>query len=376
MKDKLKNIDIEDKKVSNLIQRTNKLVKLLYFLLIIGIILASIVIAKELRIVNFLISILKVLSPLFIGFVIAWLFNPIIKKINDAGIPKILSTLIVYFIFITFIVVFVRIFIPVLYKQLNDLVVSLPNILDKISLAFERVMNKFSMDGIDLSNVVKNISASLKEYTLNITSSMPKHLVNFIISFFSGLGTIMLSLVVGIYMSFDFDNISIQFLKLIPEKHREEIKELLTNIGTEVRKTVNGTLLVALMVLVCDTVAFTAIGLESPLLFGVLCGLTDLIPYIGPYIGGAAAVIVGFSMSTPIGIATLIACITVQLVENYILQPVVMSKAIELNPVIIIVGLLIFGHFFGVIGMVLATPILALLKVIYEFVKKKFNLFA
>ena len=60
MKDKLKNIDIEDKKVSNLIQRTNKLVKLLYFLLIIGIILASIVIAKELRIVNFLISILKV----------------------------------------------------------------------------------------------------------------------------------------------------------------------------------------------------------------------------------------------------------------------------------------------------------------------------
>lgn len=376
MKDKLKNIDIEDKKVSNLIQRTNKLVKLLYFLLIVGIILASIVIAKELRIVNFLISILKVLSPLFIGFVIAWLFNPIIKKINDAGIPKILSTLIVYFIFVTFIVVFVRIFIPVLYKQLNDLVVSLPNILDKISLAFERVMNKFSMDGIDLSNVVKNISASLKEYTLNITSSMPKHLVNFIISFFSGLGTIMLSLVVGIYMSFDFDNISIQFLKLIPEKHREEIKELLTNIGTEVRKTVNGTLLVALMVLVCDTVAFTAIGLESPLLFGVLCGLTDLIPYIGPYIGGAAAVVVGFSMSTPIGIATLIACITVQLVENYILQPVVMSKAIELNPVIIIVGLLIFGHFFGVIGMVLATPILALLKVIYEFVKKKFNLFA
>lgn len=376
MKDKLKNIDIEDKKVSNLIQRTNKLVKLLYFLLIIGIILASIVIAKELRIVNFLISILKVLSPLFIGFVIAWLFNPIIKKINDAGIPKILSTLIVYFIFVTFIVVFVRIFIPVLYKQLNDLVVSLPNILDKISLTFERIMNKFSMDGIDLSNVVKNISVSLKEYTLNITSSMPKHLVNFIISFFSGLGTIMLSLVVGIYMSFDFDNISIQFLKLIPEKHREEIKELLTNIGTEVRKTVNGTLLVALMVLVCDTVAFTAIGLESPLLFGVLCGLTDLIPYIGPYIGGAAAVVVGFSMSTPIGIATLIACITVQLVENYILQPVVMSKAIELNPVIIIVGLLIFGHFFGVIGMVLATPILALLKVIYEFVKKKFNLFA
>ena len=376
MKNKLKDIEIEDKKVSNLISRTNKLVKLLYYLLIVGIVLASILVIKELRIASLFISVLKVLSPLFIGFVIAWLFNPIVKKIHDAGIPKILSALIVYFIFITFVIIFIRIFIPVLYKQLNDLIISLPTILEKISGGFEKFMNKFSMEGIDLSKVFKNISTSINGYTLHFTTKMPEHLVNFIIAFFSGLGTILISLVVGLYMLFDFDNISVQFLKLIPEKHRDEIRELLTNIGTEVRKTVNGTLLVALMVLVCDTVAFTIIGLESPLLFGVLCGLTDLIPYIGPYIGGAAAVVVGFSMSTPIGIATLIACVVVQLVENYILQPVVMSKAIELNPVIIIVGLLVFGHFFGVIGMVLATPILALIKVIYVFIKKKFNLFA
>ena len=130
------------------------------------------------------------------------------------------------------------------------------------------------------------------------------------------------------------------------------------------------------MVLVCDTIAFSIIGLESPLLFGVFCGLTDLIPYIGPYIGGSAAVIVGFSQNTKIGLAILIACVIVQLVENYILQPIVMSKAIELHPVTIIIGLLLFGHFFGIIGMIIATPILALLKVIYEFICQRFELFS
>ena len=176
-------------------------------------------------------------------------------------------------------------------------------------------------------------------------------------------------------MLFDFESISLHFLKMIPKKNRYEVETLLNKIGSEVRKSVNGTLLVASMVLVSDTIGFTIIGLKAPLLFGVFCGITDLIPYIGPYIGGAAAVIVGFSQSTVIGVSTLIICIVVQLVESYILQPVVMSKAMQLHPVTIIVGLLIFGYFFGIVGMVLATPILALLKVVWDFIKSKYNLF-
>ena len=362
--------------LNTLISRTNRLVKVLFFLLFVGIVLASIIVIKELKIVSFVLTILKVLSPLFIGFVIAWLFNPLVKKINEAGLPKVLSALLVYFVFILFVIIFIRVFIPVLYSQLNDLVVSLPNILNKITKFFDKIIMKFSMEGIDLTTVRANVTDGIRSYTTNFTTEMPKHIISFIGSLFSGLGTILMGLVVGIYMLLDFDKISEQFLKLIPKKNREEISDLLNNIGSEVRKTVNGTLLVALMVLVCDTIAFSIIGLESPLLFGVLCGLTDLIPYIGPYIGGSAAVVVGFSMGFPIGVATLIACIIVQLVENYILQPVVMSKAIELNPVVIIVGLLLFGHFFGIIGMIVATPIIAVLKVIYEFICKKFNLFA
>lgn len=210
---------------------------------------------------------------------------------------------------------------------------------------------------------------------LDFMNELPNFVINLIVNLFSGLGVFLLGLVVGLYMLFDFESITKHLLKMVPKKNRYEVNTLITTIGTEVRKTVNGTLLVALMVFVTDSVGFSIVGLKAPVLFGLFCGITDLIPYIGPYIGGAAAVVVGFSQGGVVGISVLIICIIVQMVESYILQPVVMSKAMQLHPVTIIVGLLIFGYFFGIIGMIFATPCLALLKVVGRFIVGKYNLF-
>ena len=192
---------------------------------------------------------------------------------------------------------------------------------------------------------------------------------------FSGIGTFVISLVIGIYMLIDFDSINSHLMHFIPKKNKDEINGLIKEIGEELRKCVNGTLFVAFMVFVGDSIGFALIGLKAPVLFGLLCGITDLIPYIGPYIGGIAAVIVGFSQSPIIGIITIIIVCLVQCVENYVLQPVVMSKTMKLHPVTIMIGLLIFGHFFGIVGMILATPTIALFKVIYRFFAKKYNWF-
>ena len=125
------------------------------------------------------------------------------------------------------------------------------------------------------------------------------------------------------------------------------------------------------MLFVCDTIGFSIIGLKSALLFGLFCGITDLIPYIGPYIGTAVVTIVGLTQSPLIGLGVFIIAVIVQLIESYVLQPVVMSRATNLHPVTIICGLLIFGYFFGIIGMILATPIMSIIKVIWHFIKSK-----
>lgn len=371
-----KNGKINVRDVNEVVGLSKKILHLVYIMMIIGIIFLATLIIKEWGILNLIVTLLKVANPFFIGFVLAWLFNPIVVKLENRGWKRGIACVTVYYAFIIILFAFFGMLIPTLYNQLNDLVAALPNIFNQVKLWITNFLDKFnSSEMFNVAEIESNIFKTMENLGGGIANDLPSTIVSIAGSLVSGLGTIGVSLVVGIYLLFDFNDVTDHLLKYIPKNHKEETKNLVDNIANELRKCVNGTLLVAFMVFVCDSIGFAFAGLKSPILFGLLCGITDLIPYIGPYIGGAAAVIVGFSQNPIIGIITLIVATIVQLVENYVLQPVVMSKTMQLHPVTIIIGLLVFGHFFGIVGMILATPILSLFKVLYRFLANKYDWF-
>lgn len=371
-----KNGKINVRDVNEVVGLSKKILHLVYIMMIIGIIFLATLIIKEWGILNLILTLLKVANPFFIGFVLAWLFNPIVVKLENRGWKRGIACVTVYLAFIIILFAFFGMLIPTLYNQLNDLVAALPNIFNQVKLWITNFLDKFnSSEMFNVAEIESNIFKTMENLGGGIANDLPSTIVSIAGSLVSGLGTIGVSLVVGIYLLFDFNDVTDHLLKYIPKNHKEETKNLVDNIANELRKCVNGTLLVAFMVFVCDSIGFAFAGLKSPILFGLLCGITDLIPYIGPYIGGAAAVIVGFSQNPIIGIITLIVVTVVQLVENYVLQPVVMSKTMQLHPVTIIIGLLVFGHFFGIVGMILATPILSLFKVLYRFLANKYDWF-
>ena len=367
--------EIDTGGLNEIIYLSKNILKLLFIILIIGIILAGTILLKELGAFKFLGGVLNVLAPLFIGFVVAWLFAPLVDRLTKKGISRIFASMIVYVIFIVFLLVFFRIFIPIIYNELNELIKTLPSILSKITDFINNIFDKLDTEAFDMEAVKTNVLDAITKYGTSISSNLPTTIVSLMSNLVSGLGTIFFGLIIGLYMLFDFDNVTNLLLKIIPVKHQVEVASLVEKIGSEVRKCVNGTLLVACMVFVCDTIGFGIIGLKSALLFGLFCGITDLIPYIGPYLGTAVATVVGLTQSPLIGLGVFIIACIVQLIESYVLQPIVMSKATNLHPVIIICGLLIFGHFFGIVGMVLATPIMSVIKVIFEFIIEKFELF-
>lgn len=371
MEKKKKEINIDS--VNEVVGLTSKILHLFYITMIIGCILVVTILIKEWGVLTFLLSFLKVLAPLFIGFVIAWLFNPLVKKLEEKNVPRMAAAIIVYTIFLLVFAIFLRVLVPTIYVQVNELIGNLPAIFGEVKETLNNFFLRFrDVEGLDIKAIEMNVMTTMETKLSEFTTTFPTTLLNLIVNFFSSMVTIGLGLFIGLYMLFDFDAISRHFLNMLPRKRQFEAQVLLNNIGAEVRKSVNGTLLVATMVFVCDSIGFAIVGLQSPLLFGLFCGMTDLIPYVGPYIGGAVAVIIGFSQSTFIGVMTLIICNVVQCVENFILQPIVMSKTMKLHPVTIMIGLLVFSHFFGIIGMILATPCLALLKVIWEFLTTKY----
>ena len=362
--------------VNEVIDLSKKILHFFYIAMIIATVFIVTLIAREWGVWNFILNILSVLSPFFIGFVLAWILNPIVNKLEKKKMPRVVGSMLVYAIMILSIALFVGYMLPVIYDQIQVLIRNLPSIFNEVEIFMNNIVSRLgNIDGVDFVSIKNQIFTTITSSFNNFMTSLPNTIMGMVGNLFSSLVTICFGLVIGLYMLIDFDSINGHLLNLLPKKNRFEDSLLITNISTEVRKSVNGTLLVASMVFVCDSLGFFFIGLQAPLLFGLLCGITDLIPYVGPYIGGIVAVIVGFAQSPLIGILSLIIVVVVQMVENNILQPIVMSKTTELHPVTIIVGLLLFEHFFGIVGMILCTPCMSLVKVVWRFFKEKYNLF-
>jgi predicted PurR-regulated permease PerM len=215
----------------------------------------------------------------------------------------------------------------------------------------------------------------IETFASNIQTNLPETAMNIVSSLVSGLGTIIISLVLGFYILYDFDKVSSGFIKVFPRKTRDEVEYLLGKLNDTLYSFVSGTLWLSLLLFVVSVIGFSIIGLNAPVLIAFICVITNLIPYIGPYMGAAVAAAIGFAESPLVGILTLIFILVVQILEGEVLHPIVMSKKMNLSPITIIISLLIFENLFGIIGMVIATPVVAVLKIIYVFLDEKFNFF-
>lgn len=365
-------LDVE--KLNDTISLLDKILKIAYIFIILMAVFLIIKVCQELNLKSIILVILKTLSPLFIGLFLAWLFAPIVKKMNKKGIKRSIGTTIVYVIFLGFLAILICSIIPVLSDQINDFVSMLPSIFDSIKEWMNKVFDNLNnIEGLDAMAFKNKVFEKIELYGGSLTTSLPEITVKAVRTFFSGMGSFVVGLIIGFYLLIGFDNAGELLITLLPKKFQKDARELGNEMNNSLRKFVNGAILDSIFVFIITSIAFGIVGLKAPLLFGLFCAITNVIPYAGPYIGGTPAVIVGFSQSILIGILTLISIVVIQFLEGNFLQPVIMSKTTKLHPVTIMVGLLIFGHFFGIIGMLISTPVIAVCKSVLMFFLEKFE---
>lgn len=374
-KDKEKNEQLDINNINQSVSLLKTILKIFTVLLIIVSVFVVIKIFKELRVKQNLLMILKILLPLFIGFFIAWLFDPFVTKLQKKGIRRTLGAIITYILLIGAIALILGALIPTLGNQINDFVKILPEVFDNVKLWIEGIFDKFEdVDNIDVASIKSNVFSQIESFGTDLTSSLPELTFNFIKSLVSGAVNFLVGLVIGFFLLINFDNAGESIITLFPKKAQENTRDIFNEINTAFRRFINGALADSTLVFVVSSIAFMIAGLKAPLLFGLFCGITNVIPYAGPYIGGAPAVIVGFSQSTSIGIAVLISLIIIQTLEGNFIQPLIMSKSARLHPVTVIIGLLVFGHFFGIIGMAISTPVIGACKALFLFFDDKYQI--
>ena len=322
-------------------------VNLLRVIFILAVALLIFVCSKLLRdweILPLIGRILSIISPFFIGILIAWLVDPMVKALQKRGVHRTLGTIFVYVIFLSAVYLVLRVMIPTVWHQLNELISSVPSFLnsinDWIDGAFDRVSD---MSGYDLKDAQDNVYQTINNLGNSLTVGLPTTIMNVVSTVITGGANLLIGLLIGFYMSLDFGNVKQHLLNCVPKSYRKDTKDLMERLNANLRSYVHGTLRIMLILFVFQSIALWIAGLPAPMIFGLFCAVTNVIPYIGPYIGGAPAVIVGLSISPMTGICTLIAVVIAQLLESNFLQPLVMGKTMKLHPVTIMIGLLLFA---------------------------------
>lgn len=360
--------------LNEVIGLSKKMLKILYTCVILAIIVFVIILFKNLEIFKVLGSILGVISPFFIGLVIAWLLDPAVTYLQKKNVKRSIGTIVVFFVFILILYLLFRIMLPLLYTQLNEFITnSLPTLIKSTGTFIENLFTKLEATGFDFTSVETSVYKALENIGVDLTTGLPKAALNVVSTLVSSIGTFGLGLIVGFYLLIDFEGVK-KIFNYIPIKNKEGFDYIIGKLNIAFRSFVQGTLFISLIIMILSSIFYGIIGLPSALLFGLICGITNIIPYIGPWIGGAICVIVGLTVSPVTGILAGVVAFAIQQVDGMILQPLIMSKTMKLHPVTIMIGLLVFGYLFGILGMIFATPIMASVKIIASYYNEKYNL--
>lgn len=185
--------------------------------------------------------------------------------------------------------------------------------------------------------------------------------------FFSGVlgtvGNVVIIIFVGIYFAAAPGVYKGGFIRLVPQAKRGRAREVLDEMGDSLASWLVGKAVSMLIVGTTTAIGLSLLGVPLALILGVIAGLLDFIPYIGPIMAGVPAVLLALSISPELALYALLLFAAINMLEGYVLQPMIEAKAIELPPALVIVMQLIFGTLFGFAGVALATPLAAALAV-------------
>lgn len=369
MDNKEKKLDF--KTLNELIKTGNILLKITLTMVILSIAILIIYLLDKTSVLVIIGKIISILSPLFIGILIAWLVEPAINYFVKNKVGRKLATVVVYLILIFIIILIAALIVPEFIAQVNELITRIPNFLKSINTFINDTFK--STADFDLSSVKESLINTINNFVNNFTSENLTGIVEKLSSSIKVVSNFVLGILIAFYLSLDFKNVNKYVSILVPNRFHEDIKKITTPLNEMLRNYVNGTLLSCLFVMILSLIGFLISGVSSPLLFAIFCAITNLIPYFGPYIGGIPVILIGFTMNPYVGFGCLITVVLVQFLEGNILNPLIVGKAVDLHPVILMLSLLVFEYFFGIFGMVIAVPIVATIKIVLLFFENKYH---
>lgn len=229
--------------------------------------------------------------------------------------------------------------------------------IQKLLLSLSKIEQQF--------NILASTNFSLTDLIPN-TANLSKGVLSVTISIFSNIATVFSLLVISIYMSIDWPHIKQRIVSFLPETYQDAVEDTFTDIESNVSQWVKGELLLMLVIGLFSFLGLIVLDVSYPLALGLIAGLLEIVPIIGPVISAILAGIIGFSASPVKGIGVIALFTIIQQLENNILVPKVMGKVSGFSPLVILLALMVGSTLFGIVGAILAIPMTMILAIILK----------
>ncbi|MCK4709398.1 MAG: AI-2E family transporter [Gammaproteobacteria bacterium] len=297
------------------------------------------------------------LIPIILSFALYALFDPVSNSLQRKGFNDSVSALLVLVLLVVISVIGISIVFPMLAEQLLALQAKMPKLWEFLNNFSNQIQDMLKNYGIDFdpNTITKPIMGMSSEWGKDAVVKLSNMLISMTV-------TIILVPLFTFFLIKDFKFLRNKALDLLPNTSFELGWLIYYRVAKKLQEYIRGIMLQSAIMAVVTSIGFYAIGLESPILLGSIAGLLNLIPYVGPLLAMVPPIIIalGAPVIDPVIIGSAIGVIiAAQLIDNIIVVPAVIANAVNLHPITVIVGIIIFGNFFGFIGMVVAIPVLA-----------------
>ncbi len=307
---------------------------------------------------------LGTLIALVLAIILGEAIRPVVAWLRKYRIPAPLAVLLIYVVGAVVFGVLIWLLLNPIVSQINNLTTHLPEYLAKLQQQADDLERQLRAQSA-LSDLIDSIAQSLA----NLAQQFIPRLIAVPLGLLTGIFSLFINAVILLTMTLFWflatDELKPFVVGLFPEASQDHASQVFTEIGRAFGGYIRGTLIAMLLIGSLTGGGLALLGVPYAMLLGILAGFTELLPYLGPWISGTVSVLVALITVDPgKALQVILLFILIQNIEGNVIEPLVMSRAVKINPLVVIVAVLIGLDLLGIVGAILAVPVAAAIQII------------
>jgi predicted PurR-regulated permease PerM len=307
-----------------------------------------------------------ILAPLLLAIVIVYILNPLVTWLHTHGVPRVLGALIGFIVFFSAVALLAILLAPDIVNQSEGFVDRFPQLFDDTGEQLRTLLASLGFGDVTVwtyDQLLNYLNDPANRDTL--TSLLLSRIGTVTAGIFEFILVFLIGPVLAFYFLVDLPNTQVRLVDVFPERRQAEASHVGRQLNTALGGFLRGQLVVALIVGVMLSFGYWLIGLDFWLLIGLIGGMLNIVPFLGPWIGGILGVIIALSTGDPSTVIwAIVVAVVVQQIDNNFVSPTVLRATVRLHPTVTLLVLVLGGALAGIWGVIIAVPLTASLKIL------------